>query len=136
MGTMASMDCGCGYTAMATVGSGKRDFQSVWKFPHYCAKCGVVSANLLMGDVLCPTCGNGDIIRYGEAKKKKRYIFMGFHLAFRDRDEWKYNARVTKPSGDAVLFWSSYRITRGHHLCPACGAFSLEIGTGDVGWFD
>lgn len=135
MGTMASMDCGCGYTAMATVGAGRREFQSVCQFPHYCANCGVVSPNLLVDDLLCPTCGGVDIIRYGEAMEKKQYHFMGFHLSIWDRNEWKYDERVTKPSGNAILSWNSYRITRGQHLCPACGAFSLEIGTGDIGWF-
>lgn len=136
MGTMASMDCGCGYRAMAIIGASRREFAKVFKFPHYCEKCGVVSVDLLSDEVVCPTCGTNEVIRYGQKSEEKLGSILGVRAAFRNKVVQVHDERVTKPDGRKFASWSDYSITVGSHLCPACANFTLYIGTGDIGMFD
>jgi len=67
MGTRTSMDCPCGFLAQVEYGCGMAiGYDAV--FPHFCTKCGLVSASINKPNPSCPSCGSHEIAMYGERR--------------------------------------------------------------------
>ena len=117
------MDCPCGFSAQVEYGRGMA-ISAKAVFPHFCVKCGLVSADINKRNPHCPTCGSHEINMYGE-----RRVSGDLNLQNGNDDTWAHDTRVTRPQGDPVFDWDDYRITMGWHLCPSCGKFDMVTGS-------
>ncbi len=135
MGILTSMNCPCGFLKEVKYGSGMAA-GSEDVFPHFCAKCGLVSASIHTQNPPCPTCGSQKIIMYGE-----RQVLGAISAMSEDQQQgncvtWTHDPSVTKPKGDPIFDWNNCRITKGWHLCPSCGKFDMVTGSRFIAYFD
>lgn len=107
MGSSHMAHCKCGFEEEITVGGGRHNFHKVSLFPHYCANCGLVQANIAKTEAKgivppCPKCGNNDLHEYG-------------------------TKTVCVPvAGNAVAIdWGTYHAMEQGNLCPACRQMTL-----------
>lgn len=127
MGTRTSMDCPCGFLAQVEYGCGMAiGYDAV--FPHFCTKCGLVSASINKPNPSCPSCGSHEIAMYGERRVSPPLSGMLDATQQRTIDMWTHDPRVTKPQGGPVFDWDDCRITMGRHLCPSCRKFDMLTG--------
>lgn len=135
MGIFTSMDCPCGFFAEVKYGRGMAvGPEDV--FPHFCARCGLVSASINMQNPPCPTCGSHEIIRYGERRVSGTISAMLENQQQGTCDTWTHDPRVTKPEGDPIFDWNDCRITKGKHRCPSCSKFDMVTGSRFIAYFD
>lgn len=127
MGTRATMDCPCGFSELVEYGHG-RAVGAVSVFPHFCFKCGLVSASIDSQEAVCPKCGSHEVIMYGE-RQVAPSATSNANCDYDSSENWIHDARVTRPRGDSVFDWLDCRITIGWHLCPSCKKFEMLTGT-------
>lgn len=135
MGIFTSMDCRCGFFAEVKYGRGMA-VRPEAVFPHFCAKCGLVSASIHTQNPHCPSCGSHEIIMYGE-----RRVLGAISEMLEDHQQgnsytWRHDTSVTKPQGDPIFDWNDCRITKGWHLCPSCSKFDMVTGSRFIAYFD
>lgn len=114
------MDCPCGFSEQVEYGRGMA-IGAEAVFPYFCAKCGLVSADINKLNPPCPTCGSQEIIMYGQRRVSR-------DLQQAKGDTWTHDPRVTRPQGNPLFDWDDCRITMGRHLCPSCGKFDMITG--------
>lgn len=134
MGTQLRLMCDCGYEARVSIGGGMANHKTVCDFPHYCATCGVVTANTHDDPVRCPKCQTTDIIRYGQLEGERPEGVDLFEWMTNRPYTW--DQRVTDPVGDYSTSWRNLRLTEGNHLCPGCKQMSLKIDRRSIRRFD
>lgn len=120
MASVHKADCSCGFSKEVIVGGSMQNFTEDSRFPFYCQKCGLVSANIahLIGlgwpasssqksseshsPPICPTCGNENIDQYGVSP-----------------------ASITQNEGRIVLQAWDFKAFEKGNLCPACKQMTL-----------
>lgn len=128
MATMLKMECECGYSVGVTLGGTRSNFETVCNFPHYCEDCGVVTANTYVDPVHCPTCGRGDIIRYGQVQASRPPDVDVMEWIRKSHYEW--NERATKPRSDKAVSAGKFKLSETSHLCPKCKKMTLRADIG------
>jgi Zn finger protein HypA/HybF involved in hydrogenase expression len=106
MGSFHGTRCKCGRESSVTIGGGMRDYKVNSKFPFYCKECGLVSVNVQLENLKCPTCGSADINEYGKPP-----------ISIRDEaDEYP------------AIEWGNYMAYRHGNLCPNCKEHTMRFG--------
>jgi hypothetical protein len=136
VGCSTTASCRCGYTCRAVFGGTRGATTDQMRFPHYCAKCGVVNANPYRKNSECPQCRSAPLHRYGIAASLRPVSILGIRLRFLDRTSRDWDKLVTKPVGDVSFQWGEFSVTEGDHLCPECGTMNIKFGSDTIAYFD
>lgn len=136
MGQTTKANCRCGYTCRAVFGGTRNATPDQLRFPHYCAKCGMVNANPYLKDAECPLCRSAQLHRYGvEAACNPFYIF-GIRMRLLERTSRDWDRLATNPIGEVRFHCAEFTVTEGDHRCPGCGEMTLRFDDMRDSFFD
>jgi len=127
MGSAVNAVCECGYNKKCTIGGTRAGYLHDSRFPYYCDKCGVVSANIQNDPVVCPCCDTVEIVQYGGGLPN--YPRLTFWQRLRrglDR-AWSNGLTVSRQVGPRISECNGRWIAEKNHLCPSCKSMSLRF---------
>lgn len=135
MGSIAEAVCICGFSRKCTFGGTMSSFMEDGRFPYWCHRCGLVSANVQNLPIICPECEASDIIQYGtnDDEQQPGYSVL-ILIRFLLTRTWPKGV-VSIPKGTAAISDWPRRVPMEFNLCPSCRKMTLKFLPCDV-FFD
>lgn len=131
LGTVIEAKCRCGFSRRVVMGGTRSGYRDYRAFPHWCAQCGLVSANVALNQATCPNDTNHAVVAYGACDVEKPNWRSGALTWIKSWISAPTHATaqpiVSQQKGHEVVRDFDYWLTRRWHLCPDCGCMSLEF---------